>query len=72
MKEPTKSVKAVLLPSWMAPKAVQRTAENMISKRRIKGQVEAITAEYSCRNRTAQSFVDLREIAREGGSIVPS
>ena len=26
MKEPTRSVKAVLLPSWMAPKAVQRIA----------------------------------------------
>ena len=26
MKEPTRSVKAVLLPSWIAPKAVQRIA----------------------------------------------
>ena len=26
MKEPTRSVKAVLLPSWMAPKAEQRIA----------------------------------------------
>ena len=26
MNEPTRSVKAVLLPSWMAPKAVQRMA----------------------------------------------
>ena len=29
MKEPTRSVKAVLLPSWMAPKAVQRIAKRM-------------------------------------------
>ena len=26
MKEPTRSVKAVLLPSWMAPKALHRIA----------------------------------------------
>ena len=32
MKEPTRSVKAVLLPSWIAPKAVQRIAESTISK----------------------------------------
>ncbi len=31
MKEPTRSKKAVLLPSWMAPKAVQRTAASMVA-----------------------------------------
>ena len=30
MKEPTRSVKAVLLPSWMAPKAVQSTPAKMV------------------------------------------
>ena len=29
--EPTKSVNAVLLPSWMAPKAVQRMAGSLLA-----------------------------------------
>ena len=72
MKEPTRSVKAVLLPSWMAPKAVQRIAESMISKGTTEEQVGAITAKYSRRDRTAQPFVDLGKQAREGCSVVPS
>ena len=31
MKEPTKSVKAVLLPSWIAPKAVHRIAARRVA-----------------------------------------
>ena len=31
MKEPTKSVNAVLLPSWIAPKAVHRIAARMVA-----------------------------------------
>ena len=33
MKEPTRSVKAVLEPSWMAPKQVQRKAVFLGSRR---------------------------------------
>ena len=31
MKEPTRSVNAVLLPSWMAPKAVHRMAARTVA-----------------------------------------
>ena len=31
MNEPTKSTKAVLLPSWIAPNAVQSTAHNIVA-----------------------------------------
>lgn len=39
IKEPTRSVKAVLLPSWIAPSAVQRTARGRdVSNRAAQGK----------------------------------
>ena len=65
MKDPTRSKNAVLEPSWMAPKAVQRIAIGIwfsyllqMARRRIARTKELRTTENRRRNRTTQLFIN--------------
>lgn len=72
MNDPTKSVNAVLLPNWMAPKAVARIAvqnqQYSINKNLLEERL--LTAKNGRGYRAAEPFIHYREEAGKRRGVV--